>query len=79
MIFELKYIFYNAKSTFAISFLGLSTYLILAGIYSSELIGHRSRSEVAETYDGYIPMYLIDLIVGGERGHTVRAGLPLKI
>ena len=60
----------------AISFLGLSTYLILAGIYSSELIGQDLKS-LKRTMG--IPMYLIDLIVGGERGHTVRAGPPLKI
>gem|GEM_PF-3922388 len=77
MIFELKYIFYNAKSTICNFFLGIinlfdtSRHLFFRA--------HRSRSEVAETYDG-IPMYLIDLIVGGgERGHTIRAGPPLKI
>gem|GEM_PF-5803653 len=56
--------------------MGLSTYLILAGIYSSELIGQDLKS-LKRTMG--IPMYLIDLIVGGERGHTVRAGPPLKI
>jgi hypothetical protein len=48
----------------------------LAGIYSSELIGQDLKS-LKRTMG--IPMYLIDLIVGGELGHTVRAGPALKI
>ena len=49
--------------------MGLATYLILVGIYSSNLIGQDLKS-LKRTMGK--PMYLTDL-VGGERGHTFRA------